>query len=473
MIDLNQLFNDLLNKYPELKAYLDSEPPNTRLISRDLSKSYKLNDEAFTLVDVCVIGGKEKHLEALKPGPRDMKETSYSAIRWVAQTGNMAILEQLENALIAETKNYTKPALQERMFMPFILAAENDHMEMIKRFERWLEKEMNVALRANEYFVIRRLAYAVKIDFIRHFETHLTDAQKKELVRVRDYDILRNAVHKSNLEIFKHFEAYASIADMKDFCFGRTVYHSMIVEAALNGKSNPALLYHLLAFLAVMIDKENDVLQFDGERYSPFVIQQLTLIHERRAALKAKHPDETFELSDKEAKTAFYTLRALIRYGIKSENAGAEDSLNYVHVLLGLLRNIPVVKEEERILMQAQSELLSLVKRVCDSINPLPEAIKGVKTILDEKGSDPEACVMAIREYCQKENGQLSRMSPQMFSPSQKEIKQFCTILAFINDEKIMASVDALRELIEKRMSNAASVESSTPEILTPGLSGI
>ncbi|MFC3907825.1 hypothetical protein ACFORL_01850 [Legionella dresdenensis] len=259
-----------------------------------------------------------------------MKYNNYSAVCWVAQTGNIAILQHLEKALAADQK---KSALNVNNYMPFVLAAENDHMDVIKFFENWLkdeDEEIRMALKRYEYNVFRKLSHTDKLDFVKHFESYLTDEDKKELARASNYYVLRQTKLKNQPEMHEHFKAHLRVEDL---------------------------------------------------------LSQVKTICDNEAYWKDKD---------------------------------------------------------------------------CDNAVALPETIKAVQAIIKEKDADPEACIIAIQQYCQKQHDQHSRMSPRMFSGHQKFTNEFCSLLAEIDIQDLKPSADKISQQLDRKFSEAIKYQTHT-----------
>lgn len=98
--------------YPELKAFIASNPADVNLLSKSLEYEYRFKfDEVIqdlTVTQLCSFNGKIVHLKALasKYGPltAEIKKRSYRAIQYAAKNGHTATIEHLETNLTEQEK---------------------------------------------------------------------------------------------------------------------------------------------------------------------------------------------------------------------------------------------------------------------------------------------------------------------------------------------------------------------------------
>ncbi|EHL32181.1 hypothetical protein [Legionella drancourtii] len=78
------IMEETLLKYPELRAFINSEPPNISLLKEALAYHYRLSEALFgqkmTVFQVCSYFNKVSHLQALSYNEETVKANYYKSI---------------------------------------------------------------------------------------------------------------------------------------------------------------------------------------------------------------------------------------------------------------------------------------------------------------------------------------------------------------------------------------------------------
>ncbi|KGP63324.1 hypothetical protein EP47_09330 [Legionella norrlandica] len=252
-----------LNKYPVLCAFLESDPPDTSLVSKLATGSYNLAlNNGLSLLQLCAYLGKTAHIQAsaFQDYHGEIKNRSYSAIHLAAANGHLDTVNYLEGYLNDGEK---KEAVQAIRYAALVDAAKNGHTEIVKHLESYLtDQEKMDAIKIDSYSVIRLAAANGHLDTLKYLETHLNDQEKKAVTKAYDYSITRSAAKGGFLEIIKHIERHLDEKEKKEAV--KAYKYSVIRTAAEGG------FLEIIKHLVESLDEQEKKQAIREDRYSPF-----------------------------------------------------------------------------------------------------------------------------------------------------------------------------------------------------------
>ena len=368
-----------LNNYPDLKAFLESEPADVNLLSEQADYCYSVKLTINSLVYLNVLSilclyGKTSHIKALEENSIEMKvaikANNYLSYQWAATNGQLATLQHLETHLSADE---IKAAVKDESYFAYLRAAQNGHLNTLRYLETHLsDDEIKAAVKAESYLDYRCAAENGHLHTLKYLETHLSDNEIKDAVKARDYHAYRCAAENGHLDTLKYLETHLSASEIKAAI--KTDNYLAYQRAAENGhlstlkylethlsadeiidavKARTYLAYrsaaenghlttvhHLLSNSSVLNIAESHDREYGRQYIYNFVSQKLSFYHAAKIALETSNPNAVYNVSDIEAGAGFYILRNLIRRGVDRDYATAEDHLDEIRFLL----SIPAIK---------------------------------------------------------------------------------------------------------------------------------
>jgi ankyrin repeat protein len=285
---MNFILNIDFRRYPELQAYLESDPPNVHLLYGQMELIYRIDVVyRLTLTQVCSLYGKPSHIHALELSADEEKDEikahDYLAIRVAAGNGHQTTIEYLERHLAAGEK---KEAVKAVNYKAIQWASEKGHLTTIKYLLSHLTAEekkeavkavihqaIEYAARSGHHSIVQYLLshfsaaekkeaikknldllslYGNHITTIKYVERFLTAIEVKEVIKAYQYSVIRNASKNGDLTAIKYFERYLTSDEKKKAAM--TMCCTAIQAAAKNGHNTT--IEHLLSHLTTAEKKE-------------------------------------------------------------------------------------------------------------------------------------------------------------------------------------------------------------------------
>lgn len=240
---------------------------------KDIFKEYNFNSSAFDIQNAIENNNLQNLKSLIECLPAQIRNNAitynnYEFIRSASKNGHTEIISYLESFLT--TSQIKKAALTA---LPS--AYGNDHLDTACHFETHLSKaKIRSLIKANEH--IRLIcAHHGYIDIIKHFDTYLNDKAKRQAVKAFDYKVIELAVINNHFELLLYFENYLSKDKEKEIFSSSHYYlvHTLIRYGYINTLLHIEKLYTK--------PEINHIVQLAGSITIPFAIREnhLEAIH--------------------------------------------------------------------------------------------------------------------------------------------------------------------------------------------------
>ncbi|MFC3908902.1 hypothetical protein ACFORL_07405 [Legionella dresdenensis] len=308
-----------------------------------------------------IIRHLQKYLNA-EENKKMVKAENYNAIQAAAKLGYTAAIECFEDQLNDQEK---KVAVEVGNYRAIREAAARGQTAAVQHLAGHLSGIQKIGMvKADNYEVIQLAAANNQIDTINYFESLLTEEEKIDMVKSGDYQLVQNAIQYGCIAMIQHFSRHLTEEGRNEMLKARDY---RLVNDAITSRRLDTIFY-LLNINCVLAYMEFHDQEYGKKYVYPFVSQQLDQLQAQKAEFEEENPAGVFNITEDEAKQAFYLLRNLIRRGVRRDYAQEENLLDDIRFLL----SIPAVKAlcHQQVYGGDPNELL----RLALSINNQPVA---------------------------------------------------------------------------------------------------